>query len=62
MHQVATGESLWEISERYQVALEEIARVNNISDPSRIMPITKIIIPGASQLLPKDVWIINGLL
>lgn len=60
LHQVATGESLWEISERYQVALEEIARVNNISDPSRIMPNTKIIIPGATQLRPKDVLIING--
>ena len=60
LHKVATGESLWEISERYQVPLEEITRANNITDPSRIMPITKLIIPGATQLRPKDVLVVNG--
>jgi len=60
LHKVATGESLWEISQRYQVPMEEITRVNNITDPSRIMPNTKLIIPGATQLRPKDVLLVNG--
>ncbi|HPT83714.1 MAG TPA: peptidoglycan DD-metalloendopeptidase family protein [Limnochordia bacterium] len=60
LHKVATGESLWEISQRYQVPMEEITRVNNITDPARIMPNTKLIIPGATQLRPKDVLLVNG--
>ncbi len=60
LHQVATGESLWEISERYNVPVDEITRVNEISDPSRIQPNTKIVIPGATQLRPRDVLLVNG--
>ncbi len=60
LHQVATGESLWEISERYNVPLDEIARANAITDPSRIQPNTKLVIPGATQLRPRDVLLVNG--
>lgn len=60
LHQVATGESLWEISERYNVPVDEITRVNEISDPSRIQPNTKLVIPGATQLRPRDVLLVNG--
>lgn len=60
LHQVATGESLWEISERYNVSVDEITRVNEITDPSRIQPNTKLVIPGATQLRPRDVLLVNG--
>ena len=60
LHQVASGESLWEISERYQVPVDEITRANQISDPSRIQPNTKLVIPGATQLRPRDVLLVNG--
>ena len=60
LHRVASGESLWEISERYQVSIEEITKANNITDPSRLQPNTKLVIPGATQLKPRDVLLVNG--
>lgn len=60
LHQVATGESLWEISERYDVAMDEITRVNEISDPSSLQPNTRLVIPGATMLRPRDVLVVNG--
>ena len=60
LHQVASGESLWEISERYEVPLEEITKANNISDPNRLQPNTKLVIPGATKLKPRDVLVVNG--
>ena len=60
LHQVASGESLWEISERYNVPMDEITRVNEIADASRIQPNTKLVIPGATQLRPRDVLLVNG--
>lgn len=60
MHEVAYGESVWEVAQRYGVALAEIIHVNSIQDPSRIQPGTKMVIPGATQLLRKDVLVVNG--
>ncbi|NMA61534.1 MAG: M23 family metallopeptidase [Firmicutes bacterium] len=60
LHSVATGESLWEIAERYKISMDEIAQANSISDPSRLQPNTKIVIPGATRLMPRDVLIVNG--
>lgn len=60
LHPVAYGESLWEIAERYKVPMEEIIKANNIVDASRIQPNDKLVIPGATQLLIKDVLVING--
>ena len=60
LHQVANGESLWEISERYKVSVDEITKANDISDPSRIQPNAKLVIPGATRLMPRDVLLVNG--
>lgn len=60
LHQVATGESLWEIAERYKISIDEIAKANSISDPSRLQPNTKLVIPGATRLMPRDVLVVNG--
>lgn len=60
LHEVAYGESVWEIAQRYGVPLAEITEINSISDPSRIRPGEKIVIPGATQLLIRDVLVVNG--
>lgn len=60
LHQVATGESLWEIAERYKISIDEIAKANAISDPSRLQPNAKLVIPGATRLMPRDVLVVNG--
>lgn len=62
LHQVANGESVWEISQRYGVSVDEITRVNDISDPSRIKPADRLVIPGVTKLLKKDVLVVNGVL
>jgi len=60
LHEVAYGETLSEIAQRYGVPLAEIISVNKITDPSKIQTGTQIVIPGATQLLKKDVLVING--
>lgn len=60
LHKVATGESLWEISERYQVSIEEITKANNLTDPNRLQPNMQLVIPGATQVRPRDVLLVNG--
>lgn len=60
LHQVATGESLWEIAERYQISMDEITKANGIADPSRLQPNTKLVIPGATTLKPRDMILVNG--
>lgn len=60
LHEVAYGESVWEIAQRYGVPLAEITEVNSIADPGRIRPGEKIVVPGATQLLIRDVLVVNG--
>src|SRR5262245_10611481 len=47
MHIVQPGQTLWRIARAYDVPLETIARVNNISDPTRVDVGTPVFIPGA---------------
>lgn len=60
LHKVAYGESVWEIAERYGVSMNEIVKANHITDASRIQPSDQLVIPGATQLLIKDVLVVNG--
>lgn len=60
LHPVASGESLWEISSRYNIPMDKIVEANEIRDPSRIQPNTKLVIPGATQLRPRDVLVVSG--
>lgn len=60
LHKVAYGESVWEIAERYGVSMNEIINANHITDASRIQPSDQLVIPGATQLLIKDVLVVNG--
>lgn len=45
-HEVKAGETLGAIARRYQVSIGEIATANNISDPAKIRPGQKLVIPG----------------
>jgi len=47
MHIVQPGQTLWRIARAYDVPLETIARVNGISDPTRVDVGVPIFIPGA---------------
>lgn len=48
IHQVQRGETLWFISQRYRVALDELVQVNRISDASRIEVGQRIFIPSST--------------
>jgi len=50
-HIVGSGQTLYRIAKTYGVDLEEIIRINNIQDPSRIGVGERIFIPGAKTPL-----------
>ena len=47
-HRVAPGETLWRIANEYRVEVSNLARVNRISDASRIQAGQLLVIPVAS--------------
>jgi len=58
-HQVQKGQTLWRISQIYNVELERIARINRLADASQIYIGQRIFIPGATSqakelTLPTD--------
>lgn len=48
-HRVQQGETLWRISRVYQVDLEEVAKINHLSDVTRIRTGQMLFIPGAKE-------------
>jgi len=54
-HIVRPGENLFRIGKAYDVPYQELARVNRISDASRIRVGQRIFIPGATRHLPVEV-------
>ncbi|MFS8664868.1 MAG: LysM peptidoglycan-binding domain-containing M23 family metallopeptidase [Limnochordales bacterium] len=44
LHVVQRGETLWEISRRYGVSIEDLVQLNELSDPSRIVVGQKLVI------------------
>lgn len=46
LHRVQRGESLWDIARMYRADLDEIVEVNEIADPSRVLPAQEIFVPG----------------
>jgi murein DD-endopeptidase MepM/ murein hydrolase activator NlpD len=43
---VQEGDTLWSIAQRFRVSVEELKEANQISDPSRLLVGTQLVIPG----------------
>jgi lipoprotein NlpD len=54
-HVVKAGENLFRIGKAYDVPFEELARLNNLRDPSQIRVGQAIFIPGATRQLPVGI-------
>lgn len=54
-HKVRPGDTLYRIGKAYGVSHERLAKVNRISDPTRIYVGQKIFIPEGNRELPVDV-------
>lgn len=50
-HRVNKGETLWAISKAYRADLQEIAEVNNITNPAAITEDSVVFIPGADHVV-----------
>jgi lipoprotein NlpD len=50
-HHVKSGETLWRISQAYGVPLQEIAEVNNITDPAMVTAGSVLFIPEAHRVI-----------
>ncbi|NPV03540.1 MAG: peptidoglycan DD-metalloendopeptidase family protein [Syntrophaceae bacterium] len=50
-HRVKPGETLWRISKAYNVDLQELAEINNITDASRISAGSVVFIPDAPEVI-----------
>ena len=48
-HCVQSGESLWRIAQAYNTDIQDLAEINNITDPSLIKADSVIFIPGVDQ-------------
>ncbi|MEW5895257.1 MAG: peptidoglycan DD-metalloendopeptidase family protein [Candidatus Omnitrophota bacterium] len=70
-HPVKKGQTLWRIAQSYNVDIDQVIALNNISDASLLRPGEKIFIPGADHVLdivisedhsPKDgfSWPLKG--
>jgi murein DD-endopeptidase MepM/ murein hydrolase activator NlpD len=49
VHVVGRGETVYSISRFYSVSADELMRVNNISDPSRLLPGRRLVIPASNN-------------
>lgn len=54
-HSVGRGENLFRIGKAYGVDFRELARKNDIGDPSKIEVGQRIFIPGATRHLPVEI-------
>jgi murein DD-endopeptidase MepM/ murein hydrolase activator NlpD len=54
-HVIRPGESLYRIARTYGVEVEDLAKVNHLSDPSKIRAGTRLFIPGAQKALSVPV-------
>jgi lipoprotein NlpD len=50
-HRVKPGETLWRISKAYNVDLQELAEINNITDSSRISAGSVVFVPDAHEVI-----------
>lgn len=50
-HIIAEGETLWELSRRYNVPLQDLAEINDLPDPDRVAAGMELFIPGRTLRL-----------
>jgi lipoprotein NlpD len=50
-HRVKPGETLWRISRAYNIDLQELAEINNITDASRIGADSVVFVPDAHEVI-----------
>ncbi|HQF74886.1 MAG TPA: peptidoglycan DD-metalloendopeptidase family protein [Syntrophales bacterium] len=50
-HRVKPGETLWRISRAYNIDLQELAEINNITDSSRISAGSVVFVPDAPEVV-----------
>ncbi|MFA4916195.1 MAG: peptidoglycan DD-metalloendopeptidase family protein [Syntrophales bacterium] len=50
-HRIKSGETLWSIGRAYQINIQDLAEINNISDPNLIKVNNVIFIPDADQVI-----------
>lgn len=50
-HTIEKGQTLWRICKAYEVEMQEVAEINDITDPSQIWVGQRIFIPGAKKVL-----------
>lgn len=50
-HEVHKGETLWRIAQTYGLDVMDIARINNLSDATKINPGQRLLIPGTESQL-----------
>lgn len=56
---VQEGDTLYSIARRFGVDMEEVARANNITDPSTIYVGQRLIIPGARQTPARQLYYVQ---
>ncbi|MDD3032043.1 MAG: peptidoglycan DD-metalloendopeptidase family protein [Atribacterota bacterium] len=64
IHYVQKGETLWQISRKYQVSVQSITSANQISESGRLLVGQRLIIPntGSSSISSRSfIWPLNGL-
>ena len=64
IHYVQRGETLWQISRKYQVSVQSITSANQISESGRLLVGQRLIIPntGSSSISSRSfIWPLNGL-
>jgi lipoprotein NlpD len=50
LHEIEKGQTLWRISQVYDVELDTLLKVNDIDNPSTVRAGTNIVIPGAERV------------
>jgi len=60
IHIVARGETIYSISRFYGVIGDELMRINNITDPSRLLAGSRLVIPSSSNAVSREGSILPG--
>lgn len=60
-HRVKNGETAWSIARAYRIKLEDLAEINDISDPNLLKEGSVVFIPGANQVIDDVMTYVKNL-